>query len=305
MWIAENRRSQRVAVKVIQPEHVPRYQKMQAAITNLHHPNIVNTLDLQLEEESGRCFQLMDLHDCDLHHLVTNCAPNRRLHENLARRYTAQLASGLGYCHAHQLVHCDVKVENVLVDLKTNRVLLCDFGSVTQVGGDDDPAATLSPVVLSTSGSASYLAPELLAGQPLTPAADSWALGVVLSCMVTGRLPWAVAHPSCPAYADWLRQLQGLDPDVTTTSAHSRLSADLRSLLAGLLNPDVDERLTSAEALQHPFLSPPAGSAASTAAATTAAVAKKVVPVVPASSNGPAAPSDLDDSPRPLKRTCC
>lgn len=251
-WTADDRLLERIAVKIVQPEHVPRYERLQATLMKLNHPNVVRTRSLQIEEATGRCFQLMDLHDCDLYHLI-RCTPKRRLRKDLARRYTKQLASALNYMHSRDLVHCDVKLENVLLDLESNRVLLCDFGSTLRRDpGSGDPGRVHSPAALSISGSASYLAPELLLGQPLTPAADSWALGILLFTMVTGRLPWDIAHKTCASYVDWLAQPSA---SASTRGPRSRDSAELRSLLRGLLTPNVAERLTIAEALRHPFLS--------------------------------------------------
>jgi len=93
------------------------------------------------------------------------------------------LCGALAAVHAAGLVHRDLKTSNVMRE-KGGRIVLMDFGSVSeQVRGDD-------PVVPETvSGTPLFMAPEQLAGGIATPPTDIYALGVVLYRLVTGRCP--------------------------------------------------------------------------------------------------------------------
>ena len=100
-----------------------------------------------------------------------------------AMRVCAQVAAALHAAHSRGLVHRDVKPGNVMLTVAGAKVvdfgLSALFGELVDEGGD-------SPVL----GTAGYMAPERLIGAPVGPAADVYALGVVLFKTLTGRLPW-------------------------------------------------------------------------------------------------------------------
>ncbi|WP_158219732.1 serine/threonine-protein kinase [Ideonella sp. A 288] len=112
--------------------------------------------------------------------------PARLLPEPLALRVGARVADALAHAHAHGVVHRDLKPSNVLFDLPTGRVTLLDFG----VARIDDGSTTRTGMTLGTP---SYMAPEQLAGQPATAAVDTYALGVLLFELLTGRRPHLAA----------------------------------------------------------------------------------------------------------------
>jgi serine/threonine protein kinase len=107
-------------------------------------------------------------------------------------RWASQLAAATDHLHAHRplIVHGDVKPANTILTAD-DRVFLVDFG-----------IANSSPE--STSGTVGYTAPEVLDGQPASPAADIYGLAATLLALLTGRPPGEVRPP-------W----DGLDP-VTT-----------------------------------------------------------------------------------------
>ncbi|HEX7700935.1 MAG TPA: serine/threonine-protein kinase, partial [Kofleriaceae bacterium] len=109
--------------------------------------------------------------------------PGPRADESRLRTALAGLTSGLAALHRAGKIHRDVKPSNVVVD-ETGRAVLLDFGVVAERQGStaDDKLIV---------GTVSYMAPEQARGDSVGPAADWYAMGVVLFQALTGRLPLA------------------------------------------------------------------------------------------------------------------
>ena len=116
----------------------------------------------------------------------------------------SQVASALGYAHAHGVVHRDVKPANVLVDAQ-GRARLADFG-IARLEGAERLTATGAFV-----GTPHYMSPEAFRGLGTSPASDVWSTGVLLYLALTGELPFrgssiqelapqiALARPTSPS----------------------------------------------------------------------------------------------------------
>ena len=94
---------------------------------------------------------------------------------------TAQLVDGLRALHDAGRLHCDLKPSNVLVERAGGRVVVLDFGLVSEL------AAPASGPALGTPA---YMSPEQAAGEPLEPASDWYAVGAILYECLTGRPPF-------------------------------------------------------------------------------------------------------------------
>ncbi|MEZ4252596.1 MAG: serine/threonine-protein kinase [Polyangiales bacterium] len=99
-----------------------------------------------------------------------------------ARSALVQLAEALDALHVHNVLHRDLKPSNVLVT-REGRLVVLDFGLAT------DSHATASRGSFDLVGSPAYMAPEQASGVPIGPAADWYAVGVMLFQMLTGELP--------------------------------------------------------------------------------------------------------------------
>ncbi|OQR79408.1 serine/threonine-protein kinase SIK3-like [Tropilaelaps mercedesae] len=107
---------------------------------------------------------------------------NGPMPEDHARLKFKQIVSAIKYCHERQIVHRDLKAENLLLDSDMN-IKIADFG----FSNFFTPDATLS----TWCGSPPYAAPELFEGREYDgPKADIWSLGVVLYVLVCGALPF-------------------------------------------------------------------------------------------------------------------
>jgi Serine/threonine protein kinase len=176
-----------VAVKTLDPRLAEdealriRFRREAVAAAAVAHPNIVATYDTG--EDDGVAYIVMELVEgatlrqaIDLH----GALPPAR-----AADIAAQVADALAAAHARGLVHRDVKPSNVLVQLD-GRVKVTDFG----IAKAADQAAEDLTRTGSVLGTARYLAPEQLEGQPVDERADVYSLGLVLFEMLTGRAPF-------------------------------------------------------------------------------------------------------------------
>jgi hypothetical protein len=155
-------------------EDVRRWREVRT-LAGLDHDRLVRIYDVG--EHDTRPFFVMQLVEGSslAAHLRTSA-----LDVPAALHLGVALASGLGHVHAHGIVHRDVKPANVLLD-EAGHAFLTDFGIATRIGA---AALTEDGVVL---GTAAYLAPEQVRGEPVGPAADVYSLGLVLLESLTGR----------------------------------------------------------------------------------------------------------------------
>ena len=160
-----------VAIKVLRdiystdPKFVTRFQREAKAASALQHPNIVQVYDYG--QTDGNYFIVMELIEgTDLRHYLRSRAV---LNNERAIIIAHDVALGLGAAHRRGIVHRDVKPQNVLVG-RDGSIKLTDFGM--------------------TLGTVQYYAPEQAQGEIVSPAADVYALGIVMYEMLTGRPPF-------------------------------------------------------------------------------------------------------------------
>lgn len=142
----------------------------------LNHPNVVTVLDTGIESDCA-WLVLELLEGTPLDEVLLDRGP---VDATRVAAIGAQVASALAHAHAHDIVHRDVKPSNVLIDAD-DHAKLTDFGIARRT-------VSASPTLSGqTIGTAAYLAPEQVAGEPVTTAADVYALGLVLLEAMTGR----------------------------------------------------------------------------------------------------------------------
>jgi serine/threonine-protein kinase len=186
-----------VAIKLLRPEHRghPELERLLISEARLGarfaHPGLVHVHELGLA--GGIYYVCMDYVDGgDLAAMIAG----RRMPTALALFVAEQLASALAYVHALTdeggrplgLVHRDVSPTNVLVS-RTGEVKLSDFGIAKATAESDRTWGRLR------KGKYAYMAPEQITGDPLTGAADVFALGVVLHECLLGRRPFDGSGP--------------------------------------------------------------------------------------------------------------
>ncbi|MEV4727647.1 serine/threonine-protein kinase [Micromonospora humida] len=178
-----------VAVKLMSPAHrgeqtsVERIRAEARSAARLVHPNVASVHDFGTSTAlPGRemPYIVMELVEGETLAAHLRAGP---LDWRIAVRVCAEVAAALAAAHAHGIVHRDVKPANVMLTPSGAKVL--DFGIATPAGAPDhSPDGMLM-------GTPAYLAPEQFDRQPATPAADMYAVGVLLYYCLTARLPYA------------------------------------------------------------------------------------------------------------------
>jgi hypothetical protein len=181
----------RVAVKELKiPAGVPTHEAAEArerimrearALGGLSHPNIIIVFDVV--EVEGDPMVVMEL--VQSRNLATLIGEQGALSAAQAAVVGYATAGGLRAAHRAGITHRDVKPGNVLI-ADDGRVKLTDFGIARNIA--DAPMTSVGLVL----GSPAYIAPEVAAGQAVTPAADLWGLGATLFAAVEGRPPYDV-----------------------------------------------------------------------------------------------------------------
>jgi TolB-like protein/tetratricopeptide (TPR) repeat protein len=194
VYRANDTRLQRdVALKVLagtrthDPQRLERFMQEARVTASLDHPNIVRVYDVGSVD--GRAY------------LVAELLEGETLRARIARgpmpvgevlRMAVDVLSGLGAAHESGLVHRDLKPENIFLT-RSGTARILDFG-IAKLAQDEtvaDGFSTLTGVVLGTAG---YLAPEQIRGEPVDARADLFAVGVVLFEALTGRRAFAREH---------------------------------------------------------------------------------------------------------------
>ena len=288
VWLARDELlGRRVAVKALHSDLAgdeklrARFRQEAIAAAGLSHPNIVATYDTG--EDDGLAFIVMELVEGEsLRQLLDrNGALDVRVSVEIARQVSAALEAA----HRNGIVHRDVKPANVLVP-NEGPVKVTDFGIAKATGGDGDFTRTGMVV-----GTARYLSPEQVQGQPTDARTDVYALGLVLYEMLAGR----PAYQGDSEMSTALARLTG--PPAPLGSVRPDVPAGLVAVLDQALQPDPAHRIPSAAAFgqlleRGPDAMPPRPRPAATATPTPA----------PARSR-PVEPTRTQAQPRPAPRS--
>ena len=208
-----------VALKrLLDLQHAARFEIEARLLASLSHPRVVKVLD-HSQDEHG-LYIVMDLvRGTDLGaQLKERGAPGLPAQE--AVDYARHVCEALQYVHDQQIVHRDVKPQNMI--LADDGVVLVDFGVARAIGSDE----TVGTIAVGTPR---YMAPEVFAGGTVSPASDVFSLAATL---------WTLMIGSPPRYGDVLK-IEKVAPE---------LPPELREALAGGLEMLPEMRISSATA---------------------------------------------------------
>jgi eukaryotic-like serine/threonine-protein kinase len=174
-----------VAVKVMhremseQPDQLERFRQEARAVAKLSHPNVVSVIDAG--EDGGYPYIVFEYVEGET--LKQRIARLGALDAQEAIAYAIEVARGLAVAHARNMVHRDIKPQNILIDAE-GRAKLTDFGISRQLEAD---GMTATGRVLGTTD---YVAPEQAMGHGADQRSDVYSLGVVLYEMLVGQVPF-------------------------------------------------------------------------------------------------------------------
>jgi serine/threonine protein kinase/WD40 repeat protein len=228
-----------VAIKLIlpqyanRPEFIRRFEIEAQTIARLEHPHIVPLYDFWREPE-GAFLVMRYLRGGSLRKFTKELLPLKDLCEIID-----QISAALTYSHRHNVIHSDIKTDNIFTDDEGN-FYLGDFGIAQS-------AKTLMDGQSGFYGTPSYLSPEQIRGEFLTPASDIYSLGIVVYELLTGVRPFFDFMPAAVIH----KQLHEPLPDLQL----------LRPELPDALNPVLkkatakrdNERYENALAFAHAF----------------------------------------------------
>ena len=160
----------------------------------------------------------------------------RKLCEKTAKILFRQIIQGIRYIHSRGIVHRDIKLENILLDLN-NIIKICDFG----VGKLIKP----NTILKDQCGTPVYMAPEILKGNGYKGfPVDVWSAGVALYIMLSGTLPFNKDKDHDLEYSILNNNIKEIKD----------ISDEGNNLLKNILEKDPNKRYTCNQILEHPWL---------------------------------------------------
>ena len=210
-------------------------------LKKLDHPNIVKIIEFYSTPKA--------------YYIITDFASCGELYNQIKHEYTEnqlavlfyQIFSGLYYLHTNNIVHRDLKLENILIseierDMKTGKkyfwTKIIDFGTAKIFEKNKNEKAVV--------GSSYYIAPEVLF-KNYNEKCDTWSAGVILYMLIVGRAPFDGADDD--------EIIENIKKGKFNTK-HKKLvatSSEVQDLVKKLLEVNVSKRLSAAEALKHPW----------------------------------------------------
>jgi serine/threonine protein kinase len=244
VYCARDKRLKRnVAVKLLPPELAfrsdirSRFLREAETAAQLSHPNIVPIYTV--EERDNLVYFIMAFIAGD--NLAKRLQDEGAMEPNEVRRILREVADALAYAHRRNVVHRDIKPDNILLDADSGRAMVTDFGIARALTDKNDSRLTATGMAIGTPA---YMSPEQSAGEAdIDGRSDLYSLGVVGYQMACGDLPFNA--PNTPSML--VKHLSEMPVPVD----HRRvdLPVDLSRIIMMLLEKDPASRFPDAQSL--------------------------------------------------------
>eukprot|EP01060_Flectonema_neradi_P009491 TRINITY_DN16757_c0_g1_i1.p1 TRINITY_DN16757_c0_g1~~TRINITY_DN16757_c0_g1_i1.p1 ORF type:complete len:487 (+),score=100.02 TRINITY_DN16757_c0_g1_i1:68-1462(+) len=218
-----------------------------AVMKKFRHPNVVSLHEVINDSSSQKVYLLLDyVQNGPIWAIGMPPLPDEQL-----KRSLVGMCQGLDYIHTNNVLHRDIKPDNLLVD-EAGVVRWCDFGVSSTRDKDGDG---IDDMVVDTEGTPAFLTPEQIKNEPIQGRmTDMWALGATLYCISFGRLPFTGSN-----VREISDSIVNKEPDYGPTTAGTEVDPELVNLHKMLLNKNLSERLGMKsgvhEILAHKYLS--------------------------------------------------
>ena len=168
--------------------------------------------------------------------LLTYIKKRSKLTEPVAKFIFKQIILGIKHIHDNSIIHRDIKLDNILLDLDNN-IKICDFGVSRKINKDD--------IMFEQCGTPAYIAPEILINKGYEGfGVDIWSAGVVLYAMLSGTVPFKGNN---------LKELHNLIISGDYKEVKG-ISNEAEDLLKNILEVDPNKRFKIEQILNHPWL---------------------------------------------------
>ena len=227
-----------VAIKTFNKKHLKKKNAKQKIkneiemLSRLRHPFISQILDSF--ETDTHIFIVMEYICGDLLGFIRK---RGKLSETVSKIIFKQLIEGLKYIHHKKIVHRDIKLDNILIDL-TNTIKICDFGVSRNITGEE--------IMHEHCGTPAYIAPEIFENQGYSGfQCDIWSAGVTLYYILGGIQPFRASSIKDLEKKVLLGEFEPID----------EISDEANDLIKLMLRTDPDKRINEDKILNHPWLS--------------------------------------------------